>query len=308
MASSGTATIEIRTVSGFEELERWVAVRNEVLPDDPESPVMMALIRASEFEHVDLLAVERDEIVGTGMLAGDPNSLVSTHPYIEVTVPRRHRGRGVGSALMRELSSLARSLGKEGVQCEARAHDPYSIGYLERRGFIETGRLEQLVLGLGRVGPAVPTPPPDVGIEWLAARPDLVEGMYAVAVRTYSELDDHIAKHAGSLRDWQLYELGDPRLLLELAPIAVVGPDVIGFALALALPDGETAIHRMTTVLPDRREQITAALVGALIAAARTSGLRRLVVWARTEELRRLHIDLGYAPRTATIAFRGPLL
>ena len=49
--------------------------RNEVLPDDPDSAQMMALVRASELEHVDLLAYEHDEVVGTGMLAGDPTSL-----------------------------------------------------------------------------------------------------------------------------------------------------------------------------------------------------------------------------------------
>jgi len=34
----GEMAIEIRPVSGYADLERWVATRNEVLPDDPDSP------------------------------------------------------------------------------------------------------------------------------------------------------------------------------------------------------------------------------------------------------------------------------
>ena len=51
-------TIEIRPASGFEDLERWVAARNEVAPDDPDDPTMIALLRASLLEHANLLALE----------------------------------------------------------------------------------------------------------------------------------------------------------------------------------------------------------------------------------------------------------
>ena len=87
-------TVEIRPVSGYEELERWVEARNEVLPDDPDSAQMMALVRARELDHVDLLAYEDREVAGTGMLAGDRASLESSHPYVEVTVRAGYRGRG----------------------------------------------------------------------------------------------------------------------------------------------------------------------------------------------------------------------
>jgi hypothetical protein len=66
-------TIEIRTASGFADLERWVATRNEVAPDDPDDPTMIALLRASLLEHVNLLALQDGEVVGTAMFAGDPN-------------------------------------------------------------------------------------------------------------------------------------------------------------------------------------------------------------------------------------------
>src|SRR5262249_26656546 len=83
---------DIRHVTGYGELERWVAARNEVIRDDPVSANRMALIRASELGRVDLLVCEEGEPVGTGMLAGDPNSLESSYAYVEMTVPERHRG------------------------------------------------------------------------------------------------------------------------------------------------------------------------------------------------------------------------
>jgi hypothetical protein len=57
--------IEVKAVSGMEALERWVAVHNEIRPDDPESAAMKALIRAEEREHIDLLAYVDGEWAGT---------------------------------------------------------------------------------------------------------------------------------------------------------------------------------------------------------------------------------------------------
>jgi hypothetical protein len=50
-------TFESRPASGYADLERWIAVRNEVVPDDPGDPSLMALIRVTELDHVNLLAL-----------------------------------------------------------------------------------------------------------------------------------------------------------------------------------------------------------------------------------------------------------
>ena len=300
---------EIRQVTGYAELERWVAVRNEVVRDDPMSAHRMALIRATELDRVDLLACEGGEPVGTGMLAGDPNSLESSHPYVEVTVPPQHRGRGIGTALAEALSVHVRALDKEGLHCDAREHDAYSIGFLRRRGFVETGRIPLLALDLATVEAEEPAPPEGVELAWLADRPDLLEGMFSVAAETYPEHGGHIAKEAGTLQEWQLYELGDPRLLFDMTAIALAGDSVVGFATMIRLPDGITAAHRITTVLPDwRRRRIGTALTRAQVAAAKRAGLSMLTVWQRTDLIRRLHVGRGYRPRAVSIDFHGPLL
>ena len=156
----GTQTaIEIRLVSGYDELEKWVAARNEVVPDDTDTVALKVLLRASQDGRVDLIAYDDGDVVGTGLLAGDLGTLRATHPYVEVMVFPAYRGRGVGTALLQAFSDRLRGLGKEGLQVEARSDDPYSIGFLERRGFVEVDRWTQLVLDLDGHEPVDPQVP-----------------------------------------------------------------------------------------------------------------------------------------------------
>jgi GNAT superfamily N-acetyltransferase len=302
-------TIEIRQVSGYADLERWVATRNEVLPDDPDSPEMMALVRASELEHVDLVACESGEILGTGMLAGDPESVESSHPYVEVTVPEKHRGRGVGAALLRELSERARRLGKEGLDCESRAHDEYSIAFLERRGFVETGRSAKYVLDLAQYEGPDPSQNEGVEVAMLADRPDLLPGMYEVARLTYPEVGGYQAKQAESLHEWQLYHLGSPRTALDMTPIAIADGDVIGFATLVRRADGRSAEHRICAVVPQwRRRGIATLLLQAQLAAAKRAALETVIAWGRSGHVGQTYgTKLGFEQQAETIAFRGPL-
>jgi N-acetylglutamate synthase-like GNAT family acetyltransferase len=302
-------TIEIRAVSGYADLERWVATRNAVLPDDPDSAEMMVLVRATELDHVDLLACENGEILGTGMLAGDPSSIESSHPYVEVTVPEEHRGRGIGAALLRELSERARRLGKEGLETESRAHDEYSIAFLERRGFVETGRSAKYVLELSKYEGPVLSRSEGVELAMLADRPDLLQGMYEVAKLTYPEVGGYQAKQAESLHEWQLYHLGSPRTALDMTPIAIAEGKVIGFATLIRRADGRSAEHRICAVHPDwRRRGIATLLLQAQLAAAKQAGLETVIAWGRSAHVGQTYgTKLGFEQQAETIAFRGPL-
>ena len=302
-------TIEIRPVSGYADLERWVDARNEVLPDDPDSAEMMALVRASELEHVDLLACDGGEVVGTGMLAGDPSSLDSSHPYAEVTVRAQHRGRGVGSTLLRELSARARRLGKEGIECEARAHDAYSVEFLKRRGFVEFGRSAKYVLELADYAGAEPVPPEGIELALLADRPDLLQGMYEVAKATYPEVGGYQAQQARTFHEWQLYQLGSPRTAFDMTPIALAGDEVVGFATLIRGLDGRSVEHRMAVVSPRwRRRGIATTLLRAQVAAAKREGFETVFAWERSEHVGSVYgTRVGFAQQGETIGFRGPL-
>jgi N-acetylglutamate synthase-like GNAT family acetyltransferase len=258
-------------------------------------------MRASQGGRVDLIAYEDGEVVGTGLLAGDPGTLRASRPYVEVMVPARHRGRGVGTALLNEVSDRLRRLGKEGLQVEARSDDAYSLAYLERRGFVEVDRWAQLFLVLETHNPVDPVLPPGVDLAWLSDRPDLLEAMYGLAVATHRD-------QTGSFHAWQVYELGDPRLRLELTALAVAANEVVGYLTFLEFPEERTGCNRVLTVHPSRDEQaIGEALARAQIAAAKRSRLETLFTWAPPGRKQRLFETLGYEARTASIDFHGPL-
>jgi len=69
MSRPGLPILEIHSVSGYDDLARWVRLRNEVEPDEPEDPERMALVRANEPDHLDLIALDGEEPVGTGLPA-----------------------------------------------------------------------------------------------------------------------------------------------------------------------------------------------------------------------------------------------
>ncbi len=293
--------IEIKVVSGYEELERWVAARNEVVPDDTDTVALKVLLRASQENRVDLIAYDEDEVVGMGLLAGDDGTLRSSHPYVEVMVPARYRGRGVGTALLKEFSARVRRLGKEGLQVEARSDDAYSLAYLERRGFVEVDRWTQLSLELDGEAPVEPDPPEGVELTWLAHRPDLLEALFSLARATERD-------QTGSFQAWQVYELGDPRIRLDLTAIALAEGEVIGYTTFVEFAEERTGAHRVLTVLPAWQERgVGAALTRAQIAAAKRAGVERLFAWARPWQHHALYESLGYEAQGASIDFQGPL-
>ena len=135
-------------MSGYPDLALWVELRNAAAPDDPETVEMMALVRARELQRMDLLAFLDGEPAGAAFLAGDPASVASTHPYVDIRVQEPLRGRGVGTALVRELAEGARRQGKVGFECSVLSTDAHSLGYVERRGYRPIRSVDQWTLDL----------------------------------------------------------------------------------------------------------------------------------------------------------------
>jgi GNAT superfamily N-acetyltransferase len=301
--------IDIQPVSGMDQLARWVAVQNEVRPDDPETTSMKALIRAREPGHLDLLAYVEGEPAGAGMLADDPESRRSGHPWVAVNVPARHRGRGVGAALLGALSDHARDRGAGGLACAVRADDAYSRSFLSRRGFVEYGRFERCSVDLDAQEPSPAALPAGIELDWLGDRPALLEGMHSVAVATYPELGGHRARQAQDFVEWQVYELGSPNTLLDAVPVALATDRVVGFATMRKLLEAATGELRTVMVLPEwRRRGIASTLLHAQLARARDAGMRRVTVWVRHTQPIDLFLSLGFRVEDGSILLRGPLL
>jgi GNAT superfamily N-acetyltransferase len=293
---------------GYEALARWVEVRNSVFPHDPDSAQILALARAREVGHVNLFAFVDGEPVGTAMLGDDPGTHASTHAYVEVGVLPGHRGRGIGTALFRDLSLRVLGQGHhEGLECEALAGDTRSLDWLTSRGFRELRRHKQVVLGaddaLGEAPSAGGTALHPVG-----SRPDLIGGMFGVAQAAYAELPSPRSGQAGTLTEWQVYELGAEALDLELSLVAERDGEVLGYSTMTTPAGSDDVWHRMTCVLPTSGTELAAALVREQVVRSRAAGRRRVVAWPLTASMEDVFAGLGFRVADESVTLRGPLL
>ena len=249
------------------------------------------------------------EPVGLGFAGIWPGG--ETYPRLEadIGVSATHRRRGIGSALLRALSDHARDLGHTGFQFEVSEDREDALSFLLRHGYAEVGRELQFVLDLTRGTTPSMDPPKGVEIVSRAERPDLIPGMYEVAVDAARDIPGAEGDGVGGFDDWRAFEIERPSSHPENCFIAVAGEDVVAFA-TLQSFGGETAYHGGTLVKRAwRRRGIARALTLRQIAAAKVADIRFLhcETEARNEPMRRLLEQLGYRPQPSVIVLHGPL-
>jgi GNAT superfamily N-acetyltransferase len=246
--------------------------------------------------------------------AGEPVACAFFHPLTElvacdIAVVPEHRQRGVGSAMLAELSARARSAGKAELQGEVKASDAESRAFLERRGFVKVGGEEAVVLELDAIDePASFSPPPGLRIVSRIKEPDRLEEMYVIG----AQADEDIPGSTGvqTFEEWRANEIDKPSRRPELCFLALAGDEVVGYAALQVF--GDEAHHGLTATRRDwRRRGVATALKQAEIAAAKRAGFRRLVTESeeRNEPMRRLNLKLGFvpAPELSTVVMRGPV-
>ena len=177
------------------------------------------------------------------------------------------------------------------------------MAYLERRGFVEVDRWAQLFLELAAHDPVDPVPPPGVELAWLSDRPDLLEAMY----RGWP------SRRSGTRREsfhaWQVYELGDPRLRLELTALAVAEERGRRLPDLPRITGGANRLQSRADGPPPGDEQaVGEALARVHRSRPRNGGrLETLFAWAPPGRKQELFEALGYEARSASIDFHGPL-
>jgi GNAT superfamily N-acetyltransferase len=163
------------------------------------------------------------------------------------------------------------------------------------------------------VAPALASPP-GIAITSLAARPDLVEGVHAVALETFDDIpggDDPMA--AGDLAEFRARDVDRPSIPKDAFFVAVdtASGRVVGYASLVLLPGSTTtAYHDMTAVLRSFRGRgIARALKHATIDWAVRNGLTTLETGndEANGPMRAVNARLGYVPLPDEITMRGPL-
>jgi GNAT superfamily N-acetyltransferase len=302
------------SASSAEDLAGITDVVNEVMPEDPTS-VEELRWQDANFKGTRFVAEADGRIVGmatTGriyMYAPEYD-----HYWINVTVLAPYRRQGIGSALYAAVSDHAREAGKVGLQTSVSETHTDGVAFLTHRGFKEFDRYRMVKLDLdGLERPQVDVPP-GIDLTTLAARPDLVEGIHAVAEVALPDIphgDQPII--AGTFEEFRVRDIDRPGMPGDAFMLAIDSSSgkVVGYASLMMVP-GRTDIawHDMTAVLPEYRGRgIAKVLKRATIAWAIDHGLAALETGNDVENapMRAVNFGLGYKPIPDEVGFRGPL-
>jgi len=304
MSAIELSELVIAPVETDADLDAMIQVRRVVTPEARPTVENLRFNLDSKKELVYLVA----------RLDEEPLACAFVDPWTEfaecdVAVVPDFRRRGIGSAVLAEVSRHARRLGKDALHGEIKDSDTESRAFLERRGFEEVGGEQAVVLELGRIDAPEVAPPPGVRIASRVEEPDRLEEMHAVAVQA----DEDIPGSAGvqTFEQWRAHEIDKPTRRPELCFLALAGDEVVGYAALQVF--GDEAHHGLTATRRDwRRRGVASALKRAEIAAAKRGGFKLLLTESeeRNEPMRLLNEKLGYvpAPEWSTVVMQGPLV
>ncbi len=307
--------LAIRAVIDDADLEELVAI---TLTTSPEAPTSLEEIHWSDATYpgtVRWLA----ELDGRAIGAATVGRIYMFPPefgalWASIAVLPGARRQGVGERLLREISDIARRRGKTELYLRCAQDRPDSIDFLVHRGFseLERSKVVRLELG-GRAAPAV-EPPPGIEFTTLAARPDLIDGVHAVALETFPDVpggDEPMA--VGDLEEFRARDVdrhGVPKDAFFVAVDSRTG-GVVGYA-CLLMQAGSTTVayHDMTAVQRAYRGRgIARELKHATIDWAIRNGLTALETGndEANAPMRAVNMRLGYEPMPDEVVMRGPL-
>jgi mycothiol synthase len=298
-------TITLRRVQGEEDIDVFLALRRAIDREHMPSP-------AQYREHVkapgrvDLIAELGGEPVAAAFVERHGENVAGPVAWVSVRVLPEYRRRGVGTALFRELSGIARADGKSELVFSARHDDEDSLGYLGRRGFIEALRMRESILDLASSSTSYGPPP---GVELVPFAPELDEAVYDVALDVARDVPTaQESFEIGSIDHWRADQL-PATTLRGCSFVAVAEGELLGYAVLIEGEQGE-GLHAMTGVRRAwRRRGIALALKQAQIDAAKAAGLRTLrTANAVQNPMLLVNERLGFRRDVDWLHLRGPLL
>jgi GNAT superfamily N-acetyltransferase len=307
--------LEIREAVTDEDLGQMVTIIGRVTPGEPMS-IEEARWQDSQYPGGKRFVAWLDgEPVGCGG-AGRVYMYPEDFPALwgNLAVLREHRGRGVGTALLRALSGVARAAGKPDLYGRTTSDRPESIRFLEHHGFREVERMMAVRLELG--GLAVPAidPPAGITISSLADRPELADRLHAVALEAFADIPGEAPMDAGTEAEFRARDVDRSTVPPWGFAIAVEDAtgEVVGYANLLLVAgnpglawNGMTAMRRAW-----RGRGIASALKRATIAWGIGNGLDAIETANDIDNapMRAVNRRLGYVPIPDEIYVQGPIL
>ena len=305
----------IREVSSDADLATLAALVDATTPDDPTSVSEMRWADETYPGNRRFLAEVDGRAVGcatVGRIYIYPPDHPDAFAYLAV-VPEARR-QGIGAALLVAISDAARAAGKSGLHLRASDGRPEGIAFLRHRGFTELERARMVELRLDGLAPPDLEPPAGVALTNLAERPELIDGVHALAIEAFADIPGGDTPMAtGDLAEFRARDVDRPGIPPAAFMIATdaATDEVIGYACLMFAPGSTTvAWHDMTAVARAWRGRGLATLLKrATIAWAIREGLVALVTGNDEENapMRAVNARLGYQPLPDEVFLRGPL-
>ena len=298
------------------DLGAVAAVVNEAIPEWPTDVDSMRREDALYPGIVRFIVEQDGRAVGVGIVGR-----IYIHPpeydalWATVAVTPESRRRGIGGRLLSETAEVARAAGKSALHAPVSEERPDALSFLVHRGFREHARHKMVRLELEGRHPPADVPPPGIALTTLAERPELIEGVHAVAVEAFADIpggDEPPA--AGDLAEFRARDVDWPTVPKDAFMIAIdrSSGSVVGYA-NLVFPAGRTdyAYHDMTAVARAWRGRgIALALKRATIGWAIRHGLAYLETGNDPDNapMRAVNARLGFRPRPDEVTMRGALV
>lgn len=230
--------------------------------------------------------------------------------WSEITVLPDVRRQGIGSGLLAAVSSVGRERGKSSLHIPASESRPEGIAFLVHRGYTESERTKAVRLELRDLAPPPIDPPAGTSLTTLAERPDLVPGVYAVALEALPDVPGDDPMTAGDLEEFRARDVDRPSVPWDGFFVALdEAGDVLGYAsILVASGRPDVGFHDLTAVRRSARGRgIAGALKRATIGWAIERGF--ICLEADNDEvnlpMRAINLRLGYRPLPDNVLMRG---
>ena len=298
----GSSSARVRPVETDADLEAYVTVANEAVPDDiPWDAQKMRERQERDPRRLYLLADVDGEPVAVGFAAPSDNA---DRGFVAPRVLPAARRRGIGTALLLRLADHLEQVGFEVAGAHVDGNDEGSLAFARRFGFEEVDRQVEQVRMLGDEPPA--EPPQGVAFVSIAERPELLREAYPLGVAGWADMAT-TEPVTISLEDW----LADEATFPEGSFVALAGDEIVGYSGLCRLGDDPAkAEDGLTVVRRDwRRRGLGSALKRAELAWAARNGIAEIVTWTQrgNDAMRAANERLGYVYRQVTVNVRGPI-
>ena len=306
--------IEIRPATSDEDLAHIARIVSTVMPDTPITVEEMRWAERTYPGGRRFLAWRGGLPLGSGG-AGRAYSWPADYPALwgSVAVLPEHRRQGVGDAILAAIREVAREAGKPMLMGRTSADRPEALEFLAHRGFTEHERMKAVRLDLKGLEPAAVDAPAGITLTSLEARPELVEGVYAVAREALPDIPGDGPIAPGTLEEFRVRDVDRDSIPAGGFAVAVEAETdrVVGYA-TLMLVQGNPGVawHGMTAVARAWRGRgVASSLKRATIAWAVAAGLEALETANDTDNdpMRAINKRLGYRPLPDEIYVRGPV-